>query len=46
MTEAFGALRGAGVGGLPRNLATLHHPLVNRPVAGSLHELLGNGNAS
>jgi 2-dehydropantoate 2-reductase len=32
VTEAFGALREAGVGGLPRNLATLHHPLL-KPVA-------------
>lgn len=32
VTEAFGALREAGVRGLPRNLATLHHPLL-KPVA-------------
>lgn len=32
VTEAFGALRDAGVAGLPRNLATLHHRLL-KPVA-------------
>lgn len=28
ITEGFGALRSQGVSGLPRNLATLHHPLL------------------
>lgn len=32
VTEAFGALRRAGVAGLPGNLAVLHHPLL-RPAA-------------
>jgi 2-dehydropantoate 2-reductase len=32
VTEAFAALRGAGVAGLPRNLAVLHNPLL-KPVA-------------
>ena len=32
LTEAFATLRKAGVRGLPRNLATLHHPLL-KPVA-------------
>jgi hypothetical protein len=32
ISEAFGALRRASVGGLPGNLAVLHHPLL-KPVA-------------
>ena len=32
ITEGFGDLHARGVGGLPRNLAILHHPLL-RPVA-------------
>ena len=33
-TEGFAALASQGVGGLHRNLATLHHPLLIEQLAG------------